>query len=417
MTDALSAATNALGSPQTRAFLRIIREGESNQNDDAYTLINGGDHFVAPPWRHPTDNVPTTQGGKAAGAYQFLGTTWHACDTALGLGGDFSPPNQDAAACHLIIGRGALPYVLSGDLGAAVAKLRDEWVSLQTMSAATRQATFLQYGGTSAGEAPGAATPAGAPAVPSDAFTAPGSPQSLKDASMPLNANVQTALQFLPSILSLVPGLGTIAGLANLVIGAIPTQGAAGGSLHGSDYIGLAKTVVDTFTKAIPQAVNEQQAVQLAQADPAIAATAAHAVLTQPDVAAELAAIAPTLDKIATYDAATNAAVIVGRESALHAQQGAQAETVQLVVKNVFGQSWLMVIGITVMLIGAMVCKGIWPEIPDYVPMLVGIVGMVFGAVIAEMKAITAFFFDGTPASNATAVARDAIETAVAKKP
>lgn len=138
-------------------------------------------------------------------------------------------------------------------------------------------------------------------ATPSfDAFTAPGSPQSLRGASM-ASPNLTTALQFLPSILSLVPGLGTIAGLANLVLGVIPTQGAAGGSLHGSDYLSLAQKVVGTFTAAVPQAVNEQQAIQMAQADPAIAAQAAHAVLTQPDVAAELAAMMPAVDKINQY--------------------------------------------------------------------------------------------------------------------
>src|SRR5512139_1244538 len=100
-----------LQNAQVRAFLRCIREGESSQGDDAYRIINGGAHFDAPPWAHPwPDGTPTTQGGRAAGAFQFLPSTWKRVADALGLP-DFSPPNQDAGAVYLIDGRGALPAV------------------------------------------------------------------------------------------------------------------------------------------------------------------------------------------------------------------------------------------------------------------------------------------------------------------
>ncbi|MBK7082299.1 MAG: hypothetical protein IPH55_16765 [Betaproteobacteria bacterium] len=58
-----------------KAFLRVIRERESGQGADAYLMINGGGHmagFASHPWH----GIPTTQGSKACGAYQFLGTTW-----------------------------------------------------------------------------------------------------------------------------------------------------------------------------------------------------------------------------------------------------------------------------------------------------------------------------------------------------
>jgi hypothetical protein len=249
-------------------------------------------------------------------------------------------------------------------------------------------------------------------------FTRPGSPESLQAAQSMPNVNFNTVAQFLPAVMSLVPGLAPIAGLANLVLGAIPAQGAAGGSLHGTDYLKLAQNVVSTFTAAVPGAVNEQDAIQKAAADANVQAAAAHAVMVREDVRAALQDSLAAADKVATYDAATNAAVIAGRESAMHAQQAANAGIVQSVVNHVAGQSWLMIGGAVVALVGAMICKGIWPTIPDYVPMLIGPVGMIFGAVIKEMGAITSYYFDGVPSSNATSIARDAVEvTTAAKKP
>ena len=144
----LAACTAWLGHANCRAFLRVIREGESNQTDSAYTLINGGGHFTAPPWKHPSEGVPTTQGGRASGAYQFLGTTWARIDDALDLAGDFSPASQDVGAVYLIAGRGAIAEVLAGDLPGAIAKLKDEWVSLPVLGARA-QKVFAQFGGSS----------------------------------------------------------------------------------------------------------------------------------------------------------------------------------------------------------------------------------------------------------------------------
>ena len=147
MTAALDRCTAALGNANVRAFLEVIREGESGHDESAYTIINGGAYFDAPPWRHPTHGIPTTQGGRASGAYQFLGTTWARCATALGLGEDFSPASQDVAAVYLIEGRHALPAVMAGDLVLACSKLAQEWVSLPDLGLARVQRVFLQYGG------------------------------------------------------------------------------------------------------------------------------------------------------------------------------------------------------------------------------------------------------------------------------
>jgi lysozyme len=66
----------------------------------------------------------------AAGAYQFLPTTWREASRKLALR-DFSPANQDQAALYLVERRGALEAVDHSGLGSAVlARLSREWASL-----------------------------------------------------------------------------------------------------------------------------------------------------------------------------------------------------------------------------------------------------------------------------------------------
>ncbi len=75
--------------PNVAAFLRVIRQRESSQDDSAYTVINGGAHFTDFA-RHPWHGIPTTQGARACGAYQFLGTTWSDVAARYGIA-DFTP--------------------------------------------------------------------------------------------------------------------------------------------------------------------------------------------------------------------------------------------------------------------------------------------------------------------------------------
>ena len=120
----------ALDSANVRAFLRVIRQGESGQSDDAYTICYGGSHFTAPPWDHP--RKPITAGAwtsTAAGAYQFLAKTWDSLVEAYEFE-DFSPPCQDEAAVALIHGRKALDDVLAGRFDDAIKKCGKEWASL-----------------------------------------------------------------------------------------------------------------------------------------------------------------------------------------------------------------------------------------------------------------------------------------------
>lgn len=153
-----------LESGNLRAFLRVVREGESSQDDDlAYRMRYGGagqpvayfDAFD----QHPRIFAPTPTGqvSSAAGAYQIVATTWDAvCRDRYGLGPAFDPYTQDCAAVALIHNRAALDDVLAGRFDTALAKLGNEWASLPDSplqdggsKLAYRRAldTYLRWGG------------------------------------------------------------------------------------------------------------------------------------------------------------------------------------------------------------------------------------------------------------------------------
>ena len=266
----MAACTAWLGHANCRAFLRVIREGESNQTDAAYTVINGGEHFNAPPWRHPFYNIPTTQGGKASGAYQFLGTTWARIDDALDLAGDFSPASQDVGAVYLIAGRGAIAEVLAGDLPGAIAKLEKEWTSLPLLAPPRVQKVFAQYGGTEGlRESQPVPQPPPIPIVPapkpSGAAKEAVRPAAPSGGTMPILALISA---FGPLIAQLIPQVASIFK---------PTTEVS------QRNVALAQTVFDTITAAAG-APNIQAAVEKMQGDPEVVKTVTQAVLTQPDV-------------------------------------------------------------------------------------------------------------------------------------
>ena len=142
--------------PNVSAFLRVIREGETSQDDIAYrTVVGGGtfDSFEDHPRRLvylPGLGLSST----AAGAYQFLSRTWDGVAKKLGLP-DFSPQSQDTAAVELIRGRNALEDVINGRFEAALAKCNKEWASLpgspygqHTISLARCKSVYESFGGT-----------------------------------------------------------------------------------------------------------------------------------------------------------------------------------------------------------------------------------------------------------------------------
>jgi lysozyme len=291
-------------SPNSAAFLRVIREGESSQDARAFYLIVYGStfqstadhprihfdrdtHKLVENWR----SAPPMSTTSAAGAFQITETTWDRFTAAVGPR-DFSPESQGECALWLIKQRGALEDVEAGRLEIAIFKCRNEWTSLPGANENSGRYTlakaalvFQQYGGTLAGQTQPAAP------IEDRSTTLPAQPEK------PMGA----AAIFLPMIMQLIPQLFKIPGLQG-VVNAVPTTGAAGGSPHASDYIPLVSSIIDTFTKAVPGAVNTQQAVELAQSDPKVAAMAAQAVLASPSVADELNKLLPVLDRLNEYD-------------------------------------------------------------------------------------------------------------------
>lgn len=108
-----------------QAFLDTIAWAEGAN----YNTLFGGSTFNDYS-RHP--NRAIRAGGytsTAAGRYQFLFSTWAGIANKLGLP-DFSPRSQDIAALELINQRGALSYVLNGDIIRALKTLGCAWASL-----------------------------------------------------------------------------------------------------------------------------------------------------------------------------------------------------------------------------------------------------------------------------------------------
>lgn len=82
--------------------------------------------------RHPQILVSVRPGleSTAAGFAQFIFRTWTGAAAAMGLT-DFSPYSQQLAAVELIRQRGAINYILRGDIPGAIANtsIEQEWAS------------------------------------------------------------------------------------------------------------------------------------------------------------------------------------------------------------------------------------------------------------------------------------------------
>jgi muramidase (phage lysozyme)/murein DD-endopeptidase MepM/ murein hydrolase activator NlpD len=119
----------ALQHPNVRAMLQVIRYGEGTTGDKGYRMLFGGETFNDFT-KHPNKTI--RKGGyitTAAGAYQFLASTWQELVNQYGFQ-DFSPHNQDLGAVALIKKRGALEYVKSGRFREAIKRISWEWASL-----------------------------------------------------------------------------------------------------------------------------------------------------------------------------------------------------------------------------------------------------------------------------------------------
>jgi muramidase (phage lysozyme) len=251
--------------PNVVAFLRVIRERESGQGPDAYLMVNGGgrmDGFQ----KHPWENVPTTKGARACGAYQFLGTTWGGLCRQYEFG-DFGPESQDLGAIALIQERGALQDVIAGRFEVAVGKLRSVWTSLPGASESSAswtmdkaRALFLHYGGKLATE------DILQPPSPIEDRPQPNQPEN----RMPLPV-LALISAFGPLLSSLIPSIAK----------------ALDRTTDTPAKLEAATKIIETVVAAT-NSTNVQEAVEKMQADPVVRKAAADAVVTNPAIQALL---------------------------------------------------------------------------------------------------------------------------------
>lgn len=113
-------------------------EGTWRNNAPGYNVMFGGGQFEGYA-RHPNRVVRTPgYASAAAGAYQFMPTTWNATATEIGAK-DFSPENQRYGMLHLVRQRlkpigGLAAISKAGKLTPEIqARLAPEWASFPTL--------------------------------------------------------------------------------------------------------------------------------------------------------------------------------------------------------------------------------------------------------------------------------------------
>jgi len=111
---------------------RVIRFAEGTAGGQGYNTMFTGSQF-SDNGSHPRQiNTSGEYRSDAAGAYQFLSTTWDGAAKALGLK-DFSPESQEKAGRYLTQQRQVNPdqiYKTKEEFAQALAKLSPEWASL-----------------------------------------------------------------------------------------------------------------------------------------------------------------------------------------------------------------------------------------------------------------------------------------------
>ncbi|HEY6010644.1 MAG TPA: hypothetical protein VIX18_04160, partial [Nitrospirota bacterium] len=239
---------HALQNNNLQAFLHVIREGESSNDESAYTILNGGEHFIAPPWEHPS-RVGKGGTSTAAGAYQFVIKTWRNVAAQYGLP-DFSPINQDCGAVALIVQHGAMDLVLSGRPLEAIRRINSKWIEWECFERkqflAQVPAIFAAYGGVEGSTGGSVPSPANPPVTQAD-----------REVIM-----APLVLPLLEIAASLIPQLGKLFG---------------SGTEVSNRNVAAASIVADSLVKAT-SAVNLQDAVERIQRDPDARQAAAQAV-------------------------------------------------------------------------------------------------------------------------------------------
>lgn len=374
-----------LSNANVGAFLRVIREGESSQDDAiAYRMVNGGGRFESFA-AHPYGELPTTQGGRAAGAYQFLPTTWAGLrrrwPTYLV---DFSPASQDAGAVLYLYELGALDDVLAGRVAQAIARLGRIWTSLPNgtensgrYTLAKALAVFTRYGGKLAGTPPADTQPA-APIEDRSTPYVPPQPEAKMPAALIALAQVLISA-FTPVAQSYI---------AEKVNKAAKTGDPTVGE-------GVAKAVIDSAQQALgipDRATPEATAaavVAAAQDKPDVIATAQESAIDF------LEKIGPLLDKIGAQDLKAWEAEDRGRDAAAARGRADENDLAPML-------AWAAFLLVSFILTGLFAIMGVqvaYSAAREPSVAMLTLVGPILGTIVSLLVAVFAYRF-GTTRNN-----------------
>jgi muramidase (phage lysozyme) len=125
------------GPSNLMAFLRMIRYAEGTSSTDGYKIMFTSRRFNSF-YDHPRQmNCSNFRGRRlcstAAGAYQFLDTTWDLIARKIGAT-DFGPGWQDRGATELIRRTGALSDIEAGNIELAISRTAGIWASFPRWS-------------------------------------------------------------------------------------------------------------------------------------------------------------------------------------------------------------------------------------------------------------------------------------------
>ena len=385
--------------PNVKAFYSVVRKGESSLGPEAYSMVNGG-----PPItdfsRHPYAGLSTKQGGRAAGAPQFIPSTWQEIADRYGLP-DFSPASQDLGYVGCLLKRpGAVDALLAGRFEEAVRICRPEWTSLpgaaENRSAwdmDKARALYVSAGGLLDN---GELLQPAAPIEERDLSGIP--PRVEQEAPMP-----EESSSFDWSSLAKVGG--AIASIFNPAVGIAITalspllqeKITKTVSKHATDpkvaaEIGQQLTgAIMTTAKQLTGKTDDLEAVAVMRKDPAIVAAVERAVTTKLDE------LAPFLDKLHQISKEEWAAATEGRNAAAERASKDRYDSAPVLV-------WYAVASTGVILLALFILLGIqmWLS-TDHKPdtTLIALVGPLLGLAFKALMELYAYRFDGTKQSSA----------------
>ena len=131
---------------------KVIKTGEGTLGDKGYTTMFTGAQF-SDMSKHPAQiNSANGLSSDAAGAFQFLSTTYNPAAKALGIT-DFSPQSQEKVGKYLAQQRGMNTDVVHTDKASflkALDKIAPEWASMPTVKTGT---SYYGQGGLTPDEA------------------------------------------------------------------------------------------------------------------------------------------------------------------------------------------------------------------------------------------------------------------------